>query len=285
MIREILDLGFQNVELGHGIRLSLMEGIQKIFDKGKFTVSSLHNFCPLPIEITRSSPDCYEFSSPKASERDRAVKLSLQTIDFAVRLNAPLVVMHLGRVLMHEATYDLIEMAKAGKQFSREYVQRKLEAVQTREEKAPLYFQRVKDCLQRIVEYAGEKGIKLGFEGRYGYEEIPNEREARELFEELNVPHVGYWHDFGHIQVKHNLGFLDHHEWLATFAPRLLGAHLHDCVWPDGDHRAPFTGGIDYDRLVPLLPKPCLFVFEMSPRRTKEEIITAREKWEARFGS
>jgi sugar phosphate isomerase/epimerase len=285
MIREILDLGFENIELGHGIRLSLMEGIQKLFARGKFTVSSLHNFCPLPIEITRSSPDCYEFSSPRPSERERAVKLSLQTIDFAVRLNAPLVVMHLGRVLMKEATDSLIALAKDGKQFSREYVQCKLEAVRTREERAPVHLQRVKDCLARIVGYAGEKGIKLGFEGRYAFEEIPNEREALELFAELNAPHVGYWHDFGHIQVKHNLGFLDHHDWLSRFGPRLLGAHLHDCVWPDGDHRAPFTGGIDYDRLVPLLPDPCLFVFEMSPRRTKEEIITAREKWQTRFGS
>ncbi|MGC3991337.1 MAG: TIM barrel protein [Chthoniobacteraceae bacterium] len=188
MIREILEMGFQNIELGHGIRLSLMEGVQKLYDKGLFNVSSLHNFCPLPIEITRSSPDCYEFSSPRSSERERAVKLSLQTIDFAVRLNAPLVVMHLGRVLMKEVTDDLITMAKQGKQFSREYVARKLEGVKMREERAPAHLQNVKDCLARIVEYAGEKGIKLGFEGRYAFEEIPNEREALELFEEAQRP-------------------------------------------------------------------------------------------------
>ena len=98
MLQEILDLGFEQVELGHGIRLSLMEGIQRYYDAGKVRFSTLHNFCPLPIEITRPAPDCYQFSSHREAERERAVKLSFQTIDFAKRLGAPLVVLHLGRV-------------------------------------------------------------------------------------------------------------------------------------------------------------------------------------------
>ena len=44
------------------------------------------------------------------------------------------------------------------------------------------------------------------------------------------------------------------------------------------------TGTIDYDKLIPLLPKNCLFVFEMSPRRTKEEITESLRKWKERFG-
>ena len=62
------------------------------------------------------------------------------------------------------------------------------------------------------------------------------------------MPHVGYWHDFGHVQVKHNLGFLDHVEWLREVAPRLVGCHLHDTQWPGRDHMAPFTGDVEYDR-------------------------------------
>src|SRR6476469_1287930 len=76
------------VNLGHGIRISLLEGILKGLDRGLCTISSLHNFCPLPVEITRASPDCYQFSSPDQRERDRALRFSFQTIDFAVRLGA-----------------------------------------------------------------------------------------------------------------------------------------------------------------------------------------------------
>ncbi|HSV33231.1 MAG TPA: hypothetical protein VLH87_03840, partial [Pyrinomonadaceae bacterium] len=89
MLLEIVDLGFDRVELGHGIRISLMPGIQKMYEDGKVKFSSLHNFCPLPVEVLGASPDCYQFSSAYGTERERAVKQTLQTIDFAERLGAP----------------------------------------------------------------------------------------------------------------------------------------------------------------------------------------------------
>jgi sugar phosphate isomerase/epimerase len=285
MLQEILDLGFENIELGHGIRLSLMEGIQRYHDAGKVRFSSLHNFCPLPIEITRPAPDCYQFSSHREAERDRAIKLSFQTIDFAKRLGAPLVVMHLGRVPIDDYTDKLVAMAEAGQHLSRKYVKLKLEAVQQREKKAPLYLQRAKECLLRVVDQASKMGIKLGVEGRQCYEEIPTETEIITLLDEINAPDVvGYWHDFGHIQIKENVGFVDHAEWLAHISPRMLGGHLHDTEWPGKDHRPPFTGGMNYDKLIPLIPNPTLLVWEMGPRRKAEEIAESFVKWKAKFG-
>ena len=285
MLQELLDLGFERIELGHGIRVSLMEGVQRMFDAGKVRFSSLHNFCPLPVEITRASPDCYKFSSPDERERERAVRLSLQTIDFAVRLQAPFVVLHLGRSPLDDYTDKLIRMAEVGMGQSRGYVQLKLECIRKRESKSQPFVQRAKDCLQRISDYAGEKGIRLGVESRHSYEEIPNEAEMLEVLREFDLPQIGYWHDFGHVQVKHNLGFLDHVEWMGTIAPRLIGCHLHDTQWPGRDHMAPFTGEVEFSKLIPLLPREMLYVFEMSPRRTPEEITTARDRWVEKFGA
>lgn len=284
MLREILDLGFKKIELGHGIRLSLMNGVQKEFEQGKVSFSSLHNFCPLPIEINRSSPDCFQFSSHRKPERERALKLTFQTIDFAERFQAPFVVLHLGRILMSPITQKLIALAENGELHSREYAALKLAAVRERESKSSAYLKRVRESLDPIIEYAAAKNVRLGIEGRHGYEEIPSEREMLALLDEINSPMVGYWHDFGHIQVKHNLGFLDHFEWLKTIAPRLIGCHLHDTQWPSTDHRPPFSGGIEYDKLIPLLPKNCLFVFEMGPRRKPEEIVESLQLWKTRFG-
>src|SRR6266513_5995460 len=154
MLREIQELGFNLIELGHGIRISLMPGIQKVFDAGEVRFSSLHNFCPLPVEVMMASPDCHQFSAVSSEERERAVKQTLQTIDFAVRLNAPFVVLHLGQVNMPPITDRLINMAKTGAYLSRKYVRSKIEAVQKREKIAPAYLQRVKDCLRRIIEHA-----------------------------------------------------------------------------------------------------------------------------------
>jgi sugar phosphate isomerase/epimerase len=178
----------------------------------------------------------------------------------------------------------LIKLAKKGDMFSREYVRKKLKAVEKRESVAPRYLDRVKDCLRRIVEYATSKKIRLGIEGRRGYEEIPNERELPALLDELNSPQVGYWHDFGHIQIKENLGFVDHEEWLRKIGSRAFGCHVQDCIWPAQDHQPPFAGGVDLTKLVPLLPRDCLWVWELSPRKTVEEIQRSVAAWKKHFG-
>src|SRR5213076_1055483 len=203
MLREIKGkLGFELIELGHGIRISLMPGIQQMFDAGQVRFSSLHNFCPLPVEVMTASPDCYQFSAGSSEERERAMKQTLQTIDFAARLDAPFVVLHLGQVKMPPITEHLIKLATNGAYLSRKYVRLKVGAVQKREKIAPAYLQRVKDCLRRVIEHAASKNVRLALESRRGYEEIPTERELPALLDELTSPHLGYWHDFGHSQIK-----------------------------------------------------------------------------------
>jgi sugar phosphate isomerase/epimerase len=285
MLREIKgELGFDLIELGHGTRLSLVPGIQKMFDVGEVRFSSLHNFCPLPVEVMMASPDCYKFSAVSSEERERAVKQTLQTIDFAARLNAPFVVLHLGEVNMSPITDRLIELAKAGRYLSRKYVRLKIGAVQKRERTALRYLQRVKDCLGRVIEHAASKNVRIALEGRRGYEEIPTERELPGLLEEMGCAQLGYWHDFGHLQIKENLGFVDHAEWLRLIGPRAFGCHVQDCIWPAKDHEAPFTGDVDFEKLVPLLPTNCLFVWEMSPSKTAEAIRQSVQIWKERFG-
>jgi sugar phosphate isomerase/epimerase len=285
MLREIkTELGFDLIELGHGVRLSLVPGIQKVFDAGEARFSSLHNFCPLPVEVMMASPDCYQFSAVSAEERERAVKQTFQTIDLAARLNAPVVVVHLGQVDMGPVTDPLIELAKSGKYLSRKYVRLKVGAVQKREKIAPAYLQRVKDCLRRIVEHAASKNVRIALESRRAYEEIPTERELASLLEEMTCAHVGYWHDFGHSQIKENLGFADHAEWLRAVGPRTLGCHVQDCIWPAKDHEPPFNGDVDFERLVPLLPANCLFVWEMNPNKSADAIRRSVEIWKKRFG-
>ena len=285
MLREIKgEFGLDLIELGHGIRISLVPGIQKMFDAGEVRFSSLHNFCPLPVEVLAALPDCYQFSAVYPQERGRAIKQTFQTIDFAARLAAPFVVLHLGAVKMQPITDLLVELAKDGEYLSRKYVRLKLRAVQKRERSAATYLQRVKDCLRRVIDYAASKNVRLGLENRRGYEEIPTEREFPALLDEMDSPQIGYWHDFGHAQIKENLAFLDHAEWLRRIAQRTLGCHVQDCVWPAQDHQPPFAGDVDLERLVPLLPSNCLFVWEMSPRKTADEIRRSMQIWKQRFG-
>jgi len=285
MLREIkTKLGFDLIELDHGIRMSLIPGIQKMFDTGEVRFSSLHNFCPLRAEATEASPDCYRFSAVSSKERELAVTHACQAIDLAGQLNAPFVILHLGQVNMPPITDRLIAMAKAGEYLSRNYVKLKIKVVQERERDSPQYLQHVKDCLRRVIEYAGSKGVRLGIESRRAYEEIPTERELGKLLGEMNSPQLGYWHDFGHSQIKENLGFVDHAEWLRAVGPRTFGCHVHDCIWPAREDQLPFTGGVDFEKLVPLLSTNCLFVWEMNPNKAADTIRQSVQMWKERFG-
>jgi len=283
MIEEILQLGFDTLELSHGIRSSQFEGILQIREKRKFKVSSVHNFMPMPVEVQTDSPDCYEFTSDRATDRERALKFTLATIDWAAKLEAPFVVVHTGRIRSLDLTDPLRQMVEQGKLHSREYVRQKLAAVQARERVAEAFNSRVLEILREAADHAGKRGVKLGVENREYYEAVPSERDFPSFFQRLDSKNVGYWHDFGHAQIKENLGLIDHRLHLETMAPRLLGCHIHDTRWPFKDHCPPFTGETRFDELVPLLPKKCAMVLEMSPRAEAADILKAAETWEKNF--
>jgi sugar phosphate isomerase/epimerase len=285
MLREIKTrLGFELIELDHRVRSSLMPGIQRVFDAGEIRFSNLHDFCLLPGQDTVFSPDGYGFSAASAKERELAVTQAFQAIDLAAQLNAPFVVLHMGKVNMSPVTDRLIAMAKAGAYLSREYVRTKISAVQERERIAPKCLERVKNCLLRVMGHAARKNIRIGLKARRDYEQIPTERELSELLGEINSPHLGYWHNFGHCQVKENLGFIDHAEWLRAVGPRAFGCHVQDCIWPAREGQLPFTGGVDFEKLVPLLPTNCLFVWEMKANTTADAIRKSVQMWKERFG-
>src|SRR5690242_21392443 len=104
MLREIRDLGFEYAELSHGIRISLLPGIMEAVDAGEIKISTLHNFCPLPIGVNHAAPNLFKFTSFDARERENAYRHSIKTIETAARLKAPLVVLHMGCIDMKEYT-------------------------------------------------------------------------------------------------------------------------------------------------------------------------------------
>jgi sugar phosphate isomerase/epimerase len=284
MLREIIDLGFTNIELSHGLNLPMMEGILKMAERGGINFTSLHNFCPQPVEVMSDSPDCYEFTSTRQEVRQRAIKTTLQTIDYAHRVGAKRIVLHSGTVgPMRGFMKGLIGMIINGKFLSKDYGEEKLRGVQERENASEETLRLLVETLKPVIAAAGEKGIRLGIENRDAYEQVPTEREHAELLDKLG-PVCGYWHDFGHAQRKENMGFGDHRASLEKLGSRAIGSHLHDARWPVEDHLVPFTGSIDYATLVPLLPKDIPFVIELHPKREASEILTAADRWRKEFG-
>src|SRR5216683_3400848 len=121
MLREIRELGFEYAELSHGTRISLLPGILEAVDAGEIKISTLHNFCPLPIGVNYSAPNLYQFSAEKPREREMAERYTLKTLEFAARVKAPVVVLHVGSIDMKAYTDKMLDMVERGEKEAPKY--------------------------------------------------------------------------------------------------------------------------------------------------------------------
>lgn len=272
MLREIRELGFEYAELSHGIRLTLIPGIFEAVDAGEIKISSLHNFCPLPMGVVHPAPNLYKFSSTDRREWDSAYKHSVKTIETAARVKAPVVVLHMGRIDMRVYTERLVEMLERGERETEKYQRLCDEVFEKREDKKEKAVKLANQMLERLVTVAQPLGIKLGVENREALEEIPLDSDFRTFFKQFASPTVIYWHDCGHAQIKENLGFINHRFHLESLASRLGGLHVHDVKMPARDHCAPGSGIINYSELQPFVKPEHIKVFELHPSLTVDDV-------------
>jgi sugar phosphate isomerase/epimerase len=272
MLREIREMGFEYAELSHGIRISLLPGVFEAVEAGEIKISTLHNFCPLPMGVNHAAPNIFKFTSEDRRERENAYRHTLKTLETAERVQAKLVVLHMGAIDMKDYTDRMIDMVGAGLKDSPKYEKLCMEVMEKRESKKEKYVDLANELLARFADEAKSRGIKLGIENREALEEIPFESDFTLFFRQFPGDTVRYWHDCGHAQIKQNLGFIDHVMHLESMAEHLHGFHIHDVQFPGRDHCPPGTGGIDFAALKPFVKPDHIKVFEMSPGLSAEEV-------------
>ncbi|HVZ65936.1 MAG TPA: TIM barrel protein [Lacunisphaera sp.] len=287
LLQEIAGLGFTWVELSHGIRITLVPGILRAVEEGVIKVASCHNFCPLPTGVMHAAPNLYMPSSKDARERDMWLRQSKRTIDFAQQVKAPKVVVHLGAVEFFwfnparkiEAYFAGTPAEEPAKDEA--YVRLLAKALAKLRARMPPYWENTRQGLAELVGYAEQKQVKLGFENRERFEELPLDADHAELLAWLAKPAAcGYWHDAGHAQIKQNLGLLDHREHLEKNAPNAIGFHLHDVSAEGHDHQPIGSGKIDFDMISSFWRPEHTLVIELNPRLTVDEVLASKRRVE-----
>ncbi|MDW8309573.1 MAG: sugar phosphate isomerase/epimerase, partial [Verrucomicrobiales bacterium] len=223
--------------------------------------------------VTFPAPNLFQFSAEAPRERELAVRYTLKTLEFATRVGAPAVVLHLGSVDMKDYTSRLKRLVESGEKDSPRYEKLCAEATSRREAKKEKFVERTYETLRRILPEAQARGLKLGVENREALEEIPLETDFPFLFREFDGAPLGYWHDTGHAQIKENLGLIHHALHLESLADRLVGFHIHDTQFPARDHCAPGTGTVNFAALKPFVRPEHIKVFEFSPTVTREDAL------------
>ena len=288
MAQEMAGLGFEHIELSHGIRITLVPGLLKAVEQGVIKIGSTHNFCPLPTGVVHAAPNLFEPSARDAREHDQWLRHTRRSIDFAAQVKARVLVCHLGSVhflwfnpanALHRYAEHHAAESLAGDKAYQALLAKSL--VKLRKRMGP-YWAQTKASVNEILAYASEKGVRLGFENREGFVELPLDADYPEFMAGLpETAPVGYWHDTGHADLKQTMGLLDHRAHLEKMASRLIGFHLHDVSAEGRDHQAVGSGKIDFKMVSGFWRPEHLLVLELSPRLAVEDVISSKERIEA----
>ena len=294
MLQEIAGLGFEWVELSHGIRITLVPGILKALEEGVVKVSSCHNFCPLPTGVVHAAPNLYMPSSRDPREREQWFRQTKRTIDFTHQVGTGKAVLHLGAVeffwfnparSVRRYQLDNPKADLPGDPAYRKILSRALEKLTARR---PEFWENTRAQIAELLPYAAQKGVLLGCENREKFEELPLDADFSAFVSSLPASGVGYWHDTGHAEIKQRLGLLNHREHLSANAPRAIGFHLHDVSAEGHDHHAIGAGSVDFDMVSEFWRPEHTLVLEFSPRLTVEEVLVSKKRVEGlvetRFG-
>ena len=287
MLREMADLGFTHAELSHGIRITLVDGILRAVEQGVIQVGSVHNFCPLPAGVTQAAPNLYEPSAIDGTEREQWVRQTKRSIDFAAKVRARVLVCHLGSAFflwfnpVRKLQAYLSVHPGAGRADDAKYQALLAKAVAKLRRRMGRFWDNTRDSISKVLDYAAEKHVILGFENREKFEELPVDADFPAFLAGLPAgAAAGYWHDTGHAEIKQDLGLLSQRQQLTENAGRLLGFHLHDVDAEGHDHQPVGSGRVDFAQISEFWRGYHMLVLELSPRATVEEVVASKARLE-----
>lgn len=269
------EAGYDAIEISHSTR---EEKLQQILAAGDLPVTSVHQPAPwVQHHDGRGNSHC-NLASTDPDERRVALEYALASVDWAARIGASHLVAHLGQVTdvhgMFPEELEMRRMFDRGPSEDGRFAELREAAVAKRRAEAEPYVAAARETLIELVRAAEPHGIAIGLENRYHYHEIPQPQEYDELLDGLVPGQAGYWHDTGHAEVLHRLGFIDRHAWLDGLAPRCIGAHLHD-VLGIGDHRTPGDGDVEWDYIVAGLRSLPAYTLEINQHQDDELVRDA----------
>lgn len=278
IIDEIIDAGFDSVELSFAHTEKIVDDISSMVRTGRIKVRSLHNYCPIPkgVKLNRASPDYYSLCSLDEAERRKAVHFTRRTIERAFRLGAEAVVLHCGRVKLSDYTRKLIALHVEGKKGSSEFIGIREGMFLNRDLKSKAHFEKALKSLDELSGFAAKKDIILGIENRFYFMEVPSFTEMGLILKKFKGSKLCYWHDVGHAQVHEELGFASHKDYLQSYGSRMAGMHFHD-VKKLKDHIPPGRGDFNFSVLKPYIKSSLIKIIEAHWPGTIDDLRYSRE--------
>lgn len=253
MIEEILDLGFNKIELNYKVTKDMAAEILPLVEKGVISVVSVHNVFPRTDNPDFSTDSIFLAHTDSVKRKD-AVNITEKTIDIAYIFGANAVVLHTSEIPMPINYDDILKrLYKLGKRNTDEYNKIKNEFVIYRSSVSQKYVELTRQSLEEICNYIQKKGysIILGIENRFRCHQIPNFAEAKFLIEKLEHLPIYFWYDIGHAIIQDALGIVSNPDEVYSLKDKIIGVHIHDVV-NFRDHCCPYVSGDEFDKYIEL---------------------------------
>jgi len=163
MIKEMVDFGFEYIDLTHRVRISFIPGLLRVVDEKLMKIYSIHNYCPLPTDISHAAPNLYQPFFPERKERQLWVHQTSRTIDFTSCVGADQIDAHCGITSFFWTDPErTIHRLRAGRDSitinSNERYRRLVEKyIVKARRKSVVVMDRVRQCLEAVIPLAKEK--------------------------------------------------------------------------------------------------------------------------------
>ena len=267
--------GYDAIEISH----STSEGkLLQVLAAGHLPVTSVHQPAPWLRHHDGRGNSHLNLASTDPDERQAAIDHARVSIEWAGRIGASRLVVHLGQVThvreMFPEELEMRQLFDGGRSDDEHFPELRDAAIRKRRAEAEPFVVAARESLVELVRAAEPHGVAIGLENRYHYHEIPHPHEYEEILDGLAPEQAGYWHDTGHAEVLHRLGFIDRHAWLPALGPRAIGAHLHD-VRGIGDHRSPGDGDVEWGYITAGLAHLPSFTLEINQHQSDELVRSA----------
>lgn len=272
LVEEIRAAGFSLIELSYDLRRDLLPGILEQVRSGGVRVVSVHNYCPVPMGVSRGHPEIWTFADPDPAIRRKAVENTAATVRLAAEAGAGLVVVHAGYVRMRPLSPRLIRLAERGRLDSWWGRRTALALDRRRERLAPRHLDWVAGCFERLLPVLDECQVLLGIENLPSWESVPSEAEIPGLLNRFPGSRLRYWHDIGHGAIREQLGWSNAVRTVERLAPWLGGFHVHDIQPPARDHVLPGEGIVDFRDYAPWVWGALPLVLEMDRLTTADQL-------------
>ncbi len=282
LIDELRDLGFDNIALSRHLTPEQLEQIKPSFREiGHSPPSCIQNFCPILPGTSQedADDDIIHLSSLNSDERKEAVRRSIQTMELAIEMETPIVIIQLGKVDTYDRSDLMRDLYEYGEREFEAFSNKVTEATEWRKRKETKHHDAVMRSLDELNEHALKMELSIAIENPPHYFQIPNYDEVGLLFNEFYGSPMRYWHNVGHAVFQEKLGLCWSHEWSEAYGDHLIGVSLHDLKDLEMYH-PPGSGDIEWDEIIPHIKSDVLKVIDIK-YGDEEEVNQARELCES----